>query len=75
MSASVKWVIVGGSYPGAFVAWFKSQYPKDVDVAWSSSGVINSIQDFTAYDEDIYTSTSKSGKECSEMIEMMTMDV
>jgi hypothetical protein len=67
--------MVGGSYPGAFVAWFKSQYPKDVAVAWSSSGVINAIQDFTDYDKVILESTSKSGVECSRMIEMMTLDV
>jgi len=66
--------MVGGSYPGAFVAWFKSQYPKDIDVAWSSSGVINSIENFVEYDEDILTSTSLSGEACSKMIEMMTMD-
>lgn len=40
------WVVVGGSYPGALVAWFKNVYPDHAVAAWSSSGVINPIEDF-----------------------------
>ena len=38
-----KWVVIGGSYPGALSAWFKSQYPDLTVASWSSSGVINAI--------------------------------
>jgi len=48
------WLIIGGSYPGAFVAWFKHMYPDHVKAAWSSSGVIDPIQRFTDFDLDIY---------------------
>ena len=41
-----KWRTVGGSYPGALSAWFKSQYTS-ASAAWSSSGVINIIQDYS----------------------------
>ena len=40
------WIIIGGSYPGAMSAWFKSQYPDHVVGSWSSSGVIHAIEDF-----------------------------
>jgi len=45
-----KVVVVGGSYPGAMVAWFKEFYPHHADAAWSSSGVINPFQDYFYYD-------------------------
>ena len=48
------WVVWGGSYPGAMVAWFRSLYPDRAIAAWSSSGVINAIKDFSDFDLDIY---------------------
>jgi dipeptidyl aminopeptidase/acylaminoacyl peptidase len=50
-------MIVGGSYPGAMVAWFKNRYPDHVMAVWASSGVINAIQDYHHYDMDVYLST------------------
>jgi len=50
-------MVVGGSYPGAFVAWFKNRYPDHVMAAWSSSGVINAIQDYLHYDMDVMLTT------------------
>ena len=38
-----KWVVVGGSYPGAMAAWFKALYPDLAIASWSSSGVVNAI--------------------------------
>ena len=61
---TVKWVTVGGSYPGALSAWFKKAYPTKAAVAWSSSGVILPIRDFTDFDMDIYQATSRSGPSC-----------
>jgi hypothetical protein len=58
------WIVIGGSYPGALSAWFKSQYPQHAIGAWSSSGVINAIQDFSAFDQSLFTSMSKSGEVC-----------
>lgn len=45
-AAKRQWVTIGGSYPGALSAWFKKTYPEAAAVAWSSSGVIEAIQDF-----------------------------
>jgi hypothetical protein len=63
-----KWMTVGGSYPGALSAWTR-HYNKDlITAAWSSSGVINAITDFTDYDRQVYLSSKKSGDWCPEML-------
>jgi dipeptidyl aminopeptidase/acylaminoacyl peptidase len=59
------WLVIGGSYPGALSAWFKSLYPSHAKAAWSSSGVINAIENFENFDLDIYQATEKSGKSCT----------
>jgi len=46
LTKSPDWVVIGGSYPGALSAWFKSKYPKAARASWSSSGVIHVIKDF-----------------------------
>jgi len=60
--------VIGGSYPGALSAWFKSQYPNHAIGAWSSSGVINAIYDFHEFDHSLYTSMSKSGEDCPNQV-------
>lgn len=67
-----KWVVIGGSYPGALSAWFKSQYPDLAVASWSSSGVINAIEDFSNFDLDILQTTQQSGDECSARISNVT---
>lgn len=67
-----KWVTIGGSYPGALSAWFKNQYPDSAVAAWSSSGVILPVRDFTNFDLDIYTATERSGDACPAAIKSLT---
>lgn len=67
-----KWLTIGGSYPGALSAWFKALYPTTVAAAWSSSGVINAIQDFYDYDLDVFQSTSRSGASCPQTLQKIT---
>ena len=62
---------IGGSYPGALSAWFKSKFTS-ADVAWSSSGVIEAIQNYSMYDYDLYQATSRSGPSCPEVIHNVT---
>ena len=66
------WVVIGGSYPGALAAWFKSQYPDHAIGAWSSSGVIHAIKDFKAFDKDIFSKTEESGSKCVDLIDEAT---
>ncbi|RNF22911.1 putative serine carboxypeptidase S28 [Trypanosoma conorhini] len=46
----LKWLVVGGSYAGALSAWARATYPEDFHAAWSSSGVVNAIFDYSAFD-------------------------
>lgn len=43
-------VMIGGSYPGAYVAWFKYMYPDHVKAVWSSSGVVEAKEWFFEFD-------------------------
>ena len=63
-TSKANWLVVGGSYPGALAGWFQHVYPGVATAAWSSSGVINAIQDYPMYDWDLYNASSKSGAEC-----------
>ena len=65
---NVEVMVVGGSYPGALSAWFRSRYPHLTVGSWASSAVVQPIVDFQQYDEQSYTSTLKSGTFCPDMI-------
>jgi len=61
-------MVIGGSYPGALSAWFKSLYPDHAFGAWSSSGVIHPIEYIWQMDADVYVSALKSGQACPDKI-------
>jgi hypothetical protein len=61
-------VVIGGSYPGALSAWFRSRYPHLAVASWSSSGVVQPITDFWHFDEQIYLSAVQSGEFCPTLI-------
>jgi hypothetical protein len=44
------WITVGGSYPGALSAWFRSKYPHLTVGAISSSGVILAVENYRMFD-------------------------
>ena len=67
-----KTLVVGGSYPGALAAWFKTRYPHIAFASWASSGVVQPIVDFHAFDEQVWTSSLKSGKFCPLAIQKST---
>jgi esterase/lipase superfamily enzyme len=58
------WITIGGSYPGAMSAWFRYKYPHLTVGAIASSAVVEAIENFQAYDEQVYLSTNKSGDYC-----------
>ena len=49
-----KWVVIGGSYPGALVVWLKERYPELVSVVWSSSGVVKLQMDYDGFDYGMF---------------------
>lgn len=59
------WISVGGSYAGSLSAWFRIKYPHLVIGSLASSAVVLAIEDFKDFDEQIYTSTVKSGDYCA----------
>jgi len=66
---NVEVMVVGGSYPGAMSAWFRSRYPHLAVGSWASSAVVQPIVDFQQYDGQTYTSTLKSGAWCPAAIQ------
>ena len=68
LNRKADWIVIGGSYPGALAAWFKSQYPQHAVGAWSSSGVIHAIDDFKAFDKDLYDRARLNKDECPQHV-------
>jgi hypothetical protein len=68
-TASSRAVIIGGSYSGALSSWYKITYPDDVVAAWSSSGVVNAIEDFYEFDQTI---AKASGDKCANIMRQLT---
>ena len=63
------WISVGGSYPGAMSAWFRYKYPHLTIGAIASSGVVNAIEDYKDFDQQIYLSAVKSGDFCVKALQ------
>lgn len=61
VTATNKWITIGGSYPGALSAWFRAKYPHLTVGAIASSAVVLAVEDFRDFDEQIYLSANKSG--------------
>lgn len=56
-------------------AWFKVHYPQIALASWASSGVVQPQEDMWQFDDQVYTSTLKSGEECPLSIQKSTLYV
>ena len=65
-------IVVGGSYPGALAAWFKTKYPHLAVAAWAASAVVQPITDYWEDDEQVYLSTLESGEWCPRNIQILS---
>lgn len=72
VTAESKWITIGGSYPGALSAWFRTKYPHLTVGALASSAVVLGVEDFRDFDEQIFLSANKSGEFCVEAIRNVT---
>jgi hypothetical protein len=63
-----QWIAVGGSYPGALSSWLRLKYPHMVAASLSSSGVVNAILDFTAFDDQIHEDAFSVDPDCKSGI-------
>ena len=70
-----KFLLIGGSYPGAFVAWFKNLYPDHAEAIWSSSGVVEAKAMYDGYDLDLYLSSKRSMNNCAQRWAMVSADI
>lgn len=64
-----KWVMTGGSYPGALASWIRVKYPHMSKCSLSSSGVVDAIYKFTSFDEQIAAS---AGAQCANLMRQVT---
>lgn len=64
-----KWVLFGGSYPGALASWIRTKYPHMSKCSVASSGVVEAIYEFTGFDGQIYDS---SGEQCGNLLRLVT---
>ena len=53
LGTSSPWLAIGGSYPGALSAWYRESYPALAAAAWSSSGVVNAVFNYTNFDVQV----------------------
>ena len=66
-----KWVVVGGSYPGALASWFRLKYPHLTVGSHSSSGVVLSVLRYDAFDEQVARS---AGTVCANALRAATKE-
>lgn len=64
-----KWVLIGGSYPGALSSWMRLKYPQLSKCSLSSSGVVEAIYKFESFDHQIYLS---AGDLCANIMRLVT---
>ncbi|MCO5572592.1 hypothetical protein L7F22_026348 [Adiantum nelumboides] len=63
------WIVFGVSYSGALSAWFQLKFPHLSCGSLASSGVVEAIFNYTAFDEQVATS---AGPACSKVLMEIT---
>ncbi|KAI5083291.1 hypothetical protein GOP47_0003034 [Adiantum capillus-veneris] len=63
------WIVFGVSYSGALSAWFQLKFPHLSRGSLASSGVVEAIFNYTAFDEQVATS---AGPNCSKALREIT---
>ena len=63
----VKWIDVGGSYPGNLAAWMRETYPSLVYAAYSSSAPVKAKRNFYEYDQAVGAALNPV---CSEAMQL-----
>jgi len=66
------WFTIGCSYAGALSAWFRLKYPHLTTGSLSSSGVVNAILEFSAFDEQVAESV---GPQCAKLIQQTNSEI
>ena len=67
-----KVLIIGGSYAGMVASHARYVHPELFDVAWSSSGVVDAVYNFSDFDLQVAVSV---GQRCAEVLRRATEEV
>ncbi|KAH3755954.1 serine carboxypeptidase S28 family protein [Pelomyxa schiedti] len=67
-----KVVVMGGSYAGMLVSNLRLTYPDIIDVAWSSSGVVDAVFNFTDFDLAVAIGM---GQKCAQIMREMSTQI
>ncbi|RYG51870.1 hypothetical protein EON67_02475, partial [archaeon] len=67
-----QWFVIGGSYPGALSAWYRTKYPHLSVGSLASSGVVNAFIEYPQFDEQVATS---AGPDCANALRNVTAQI
>jgi hypothetical protein len=70
-----KVIVIGGSYPGALSAWFREKYPHLTTASWASSGVVHPIEDFKAFDGQVFADLNNTSEECWKSVLITQLEI
>lgn len=62
-------VIIGGSYPGGLVGWHRVAFPNRTAFGLASSGVVNPVLEYTAFDEAVAQAVDS---QCADVLRATT---
>lgn len=69
LPAGTKWIVHGGSYPGALAAWMRMRYPHLVHGAMSASGPLLAKLDFKEYFTVVKDALSEYNPRCVKSVQ------
>uniref|UniRef100_A0A914Z8N0 Uncharacterized protein n=1 Tax=Panagrolaimus superbus TaxID=310955 RepID=A0A914Z8N0_9BILA len=64
----IRWIVFGGSYPGALSAWVRQMYPDYIYASVASSAPVQAIVDNSGYLEVVLDALNNYSPKCAESV-------